>query len=253
MALLDKIHKTINYANHFGGKLTLKQLHWRLLTDKKHSITEIKKIVLKNKIKLNNTNNLENNKKVKLAKELVDKHLIKFANILMVGITGSVVAENAKKDDDIDLFVICKSDTLWLTRLLLRIYVKINKIPHRKWGQKEKANEFCFNLWLDENNLVISKPKQNQKNAVDLIMMKVMLDKDNIYKKFVGQNDWAAKFVANGYNQISDNRYSITDNKKENSIIIKYLNYLAFVGQIIYIRLKGPVKFINLRQAFFHK
>jgi predicted nucleotidyltransferase len=251
MTLLDKINKTIKYAHRFGGKLTIKQLYWRLLTDKKYSLEEIKNTT--SNLKLKTSKDVENNKKIKLAKELVLKHLFKFNNILMVGVTGSVAAENAKKNEDIDLLIICKGGTLWLTRLLVRIYIKINKIPHRKWGHKEKSNDFCFNLWLDENNLAIPKLKQNQKNAVDLIMMKVMLDRNNIYKKFIEQNDWAEKYVANGYNQIKTSNFKLQTSKTKTGIIMVCLNYLAFLGQLLYIRLKGPVKFINLNQAFFHK
>jgi hypothetical protein len=101
---------------------------------------------------------------------------------------------------------------------------------------------------------MVPKLIQNQKNAVDLVMMKVLLDKNNIYNKFIEQNDWAAKYVANGYGQIIDNRAPRTEHREQKTdIITKCLNYLAFVGQLLYIRLKGPVKFINLNQAFFHK
>jgi len=184
---------------------------------------------------------------------LVKKHLFKFKDILMVGVTGSVAAENAKASEDIDIFVICKKDTLWLTRLKLRLYIKLNNIPHRRYGKKEKANDFCFNLWMDEDNLLVPKLKQNQKNAVDLIMVKVLLNKNNIHKKFVLENNWVKKYVANGYNQLRITNYELRIKKTKTSIIKIAINYLAFVGQIIYIRLKGPIKFINLRQAFFHK
>ena len=188
-----------------------------------------------------------------MAKDLVKNHLSKFGDILMVGITGSVAAENARKNEDIDILIICKRDTLWWTRLKLRLYIKLKNIPHRKYGQKENANDFCFNLWIDESNLIVPKLKQNQKNAMDLILMKKIWSKNNIYEKFIKENKWAEKYVANGYNQLRIKNYELRINRDKNSIISKGLNYLAFMGQIAYIRLKGPVKFINLRQAFFHK
>jgi len=251
MALLDKIEKTIKYAQKYKAELNLEQLWFRLLSDKTYSKEEIKNKTFN--LKLQTSKNVENNKKIKLAKELVLKHLSKFNNILMVGLTGSVAAENAKKSEDIDLFIICKGNTLWLTRLLLRIYIRINKIPHRKWGQKEKPNDFCFNLWMDEDNLIVPKLKQNQKNAVDLIMMKKILNKNNVYEKFILENGWAEKYVANGYSQIKTSNFKHQNSKTKTGIIMVCLNYLAFLGQLLYIRLKGPVKFINLNQAFFHK
>jgi hypothetical protein len=170
----------------------------------------------------------------------------------MVGITGSVAAENARPDEDIDLFIVCKNNTMWWTRLCLRIYIKLHGIEHRRYGQKEKPNDFCFNLWMEENCLTVPKLKQNEKNAVDLILVKPIFNKDKIYEKFIAENSWVKKFVANGYHQLIKSNFQFSIFTDKVSIITILLNYLAYAGQILYIRLKGPVKFINLRQAFFH-
>lgn len=251
MSLLDDISKTINYSASFGSNLSLEQLWFRLLSDKKYSLEEINGEI--SNLKFRNKRNKVNDEKIKLAKELVENHLSKFADILMVGITGSVAAENSRKEDDIDLFLICKKNTLWWTRLKLRIYIKVNNIAHRKYGQLEQPNDFCFNLWMDEVDLKVPLLKQSERNAVDLILMKVILDKNQIYKKLILTNDWAAKYVANGYSQLVSSKFQETSSKSETSIIVGWLNYLVFAGQLVYIRLKGPIKFINLRQAFFHK
>lgn len=261
MALLDDIKQTIKYASKFGGEITLEQLYIRLLSDKSYSKEEIVKIITNYKLRracrqagiTNKKISKTNIKKIKLAKDLVKKHLEKFKNILMVAITGSVAAENARKGEDIDLFIICKKETMWLTRLMLRIYIKMHNIPHRKFGQKERSNDFCFNLWMDENDMLVPKGKQNQKNAVDLIMMKIIFNKNNVYEQFLAQNSWVKKYVANGYGLLAISNFQFTISKEETSIIKKLLNYIAFFGQYLYIRLKGPIKFINLTQAFFHK
>lgn len=260
MSLLNAINETIRYATYFGGNLDLEQLCFRLLSNKRYQVKEIENEVLKNEIKLRRSKHKENSKKIKIAKALLVDHLSKFEDILMVGITGSVAAENAKNDEDIDLCLICKSNRLWLTRLKLRLYIKLNHIPHRRYGQLEHPNDFCFNLWFEENNLTVPKLKQNQKNAVDLIMMKVILNKNDVYTKFISNNRWAEKYVANGYNQLRIKNYHsrrgvsvLRTMNGKSSIIDTLINYVAFLGQLAYIRLKGPVKFISLTQAFFHK
>jgi len=250
MSLSTAIQKTIDYSANFGGKLSLKQLHFRLLSDKIYTREQIKNYQLRIK---NYQVNTENLKKIKLARELVKKHLIKFKDILMVGITGSVAAENAKIEEDIDIFIVCKRDTLWWTRLKLRFYIKFNNIPHRKYRFKEQPNDFCFNLWMDESNLTVPKLKQNEKNAVDLILIKPIFDKNKTYEKLIEGNGWVKKYVANGYSQLKITNYELRIGENKTGIIERSLNYVAFVGQLLYIRLKGPVKFINLRQAFFHK
>ncbi len=258
MTLSSDINKTLKYAKRFGGKLTLNQLHFRLLSDKKYSLEEIKSKTSclagrQANFKLQKKENKENDKKIKLAEELVKNHLSKFKDILMVAVTGSVAAENARSEEDIDIFIVCKANSLWWTRLKLRLYIKLWGIPHRRYGHKERANDFCFNLWMEEVDLMVPKLKQNQKNAVDLIMMKVLFGKNNIYGKFIKKNRWAEKYVANGYYKIKTSNFKHQTSKNKTSIITILLNYLAFGGQLLYIRLKGPVRFINLRQAFFHK
>lgn len=251
MALLSEIKNTIKYARSFDGKLNLDQLWFRLLSDKIYSKKEIKEKNPNLKFKISKNN--ENSKKIKLAQELTKNHLSKFSDILMVGITGSVAAENAKEEEDIDLFIICKHDTMWWTRLKLRMYVRLMNIPHRRFLQSEKPNDFCFNLWMEESDLRVPKLKQNQKNAVDLILVKVLFNLNNTFEKFVLENSWVKKYVANGYNKLVTSNKKLVTRKAGTGIIYKCLNYIVFVGQIIYIRLKGPIKFINLRQAFFHK
>ena len=83
MTLLNNIEKTIAYAKKYGAVLSREQLWFRLLSDKKYSLEVIKISDIR-------YNNNENNKKIKLAKSLVKKHLLKFRDILMVGVTGSV-------------------------------------------------------------------------------------------------------------------------------------------------------------------
>jgi len=253
MTLLDKINKTIDYARSFDGQLTFDQLYFRLLSSKQYQQKQIRELVEKQSIELAKNKSQEYLLKMELATKLVDDHLKKFNNILMVAVTGSTAAENATCEEDVDLFIICKPGTMWLTRLRLRLYIWYKGIPHRQYGQREKRNDFCFNLWIDQSDMEIFKEKQNQKNAVDLIMMKPVLNRNNAYEEFIYKNKWAKKFVANGYNQLQVKNQKLQVKSQKPSIIIRCLNWVAFLGQLTYIRLKGPIRFISPTQAFFHK
>jgi len=81
----------------------------------------------------------------------------------------------------------------------VRLFVLINHIPHRKYGKPERKDEFCFNMWLDEVALELPKNRQNLRNAVDMILMKKVFDKNDTYLKFLKANKWAKKFVATPY------------------------------------------------------
>lgn len=246
-ALEEAIKKTNEYAAKYGQILSDNQLFLRLIAPKRYSLSELKgkgKKVTKNQEYL---------KKIALAKKLVTEHLSKMKGILMVGISGSVAAENAKKNEDIDLLVITKADEMWWWRLYVRFYLWKNKIPHRHFHQKEKANEFCFNLWMDSNNLEIPKGKRNLKNASDLVMMKVIYDKDNIYQKFLRKNTWVEKYLATGYNSRLEKFQDTSETKS--GVIKKLINDFLFGGQYLYMLAHNQkrLKDINLGQAFFHE
>jgi predicted nucleotidyltransferase len=234
------------YALKYGQKLNSTQLFLRLISPKIYPKIKVEKYGQEAKI------NLINEKKIELAKELVEKHLVKMKGIKMIGITGSVAAESAQKNEDIDLLIITKADELWWNRLYLRIYILMYKIPHRVFGIKEKENEFCFNLWLDENALEIPEKKRNLKNAMDLVMMKVILDKDDSYQKFLAANKWVNKYLATGYKYRKNGKKSKFQ-KQNKSGIKKIINIILFSGQYLYMRLKSKKILVNSKQAFFHE
>jgi predicted nucleotidyltransferase len=192
----------------------------------------------------------EKNKK---AEELVNKISRNFKDILFLGITGSVAAGYPKKNNDIDLIIITKINKLWIIRLKLRFFIMVNKIPHRKFGKKEKTDEFCFNLWLDEESLELGKEKQNLKNAVDLILMKPLINRSKTYEKFILANDWAKKYVATGYSLKKPspgvNRGISLDREDLLEIII---NWLMFWMQFLYMKRKIKNEKVGLHEAFFH-
>lgn len=176
-----------------------------------------------------------------------------FDEIIFIGVTGSVAAGHPENNSDIDLMIICKKNSLWRCRLKLRWYIWKNDIPHRKYGQKEKKDDFCFNLWLDESELEIPKGKQNLKNAVDLILMMPLLNKEQTYERFVMKNKWAKKYVRNGYEIISKGTANNTGKAdKRYSAVSSIFNYLAYYPQLIWIRSKSRNPWISCHKAFFH-
>lgn len=251
MSVRQSITKTIKYAKKFKVVLTTRQLKSRLIGNQVFSDIEINREISSGRYDLKNRESLDGDK-LEMARWLTKRYLSKFKEILMVGITGSVAAESAKSNDDIDLLIITKANRLWWTRLRLRWLVWKIKIPHRRAGKKEKRNEFCFNLWLDEKALKIPNRKMNLQSALDLVMMKPILNRKETYEKFIMINDWAKKYVATGYNKLISNlKFKIYKDKKK-SLFLNMVNYVCFLGQYIYMKPKMKGEVVNYRQAFFH-
>ena len=263
MSLLESVKKTWKYAKKHGGNLNKEELWERLIGGEIYKKKEVDELLKNNseiekEIISNNKNEIVE-LKIKKARELVKLIELNFEDILFLGITGSVAAGYPKKDDDIDLLIIVRKDKLWINRLKLRWWIAINKIPHRRFGEKEKADEFCFNLWLDESMMSLPKKRHNLKNAVDLILMKPLINKNMTYEKFIKVNDWTKKYVATGYSlkpsvpQLRDTSLDPASwRASREALLDKVINWLVFWPQYWYMRNKIIKERVGLHEAYFH-
>lgn len=249
MDVFESVKRTIKYSRKYGGQLTEKQLYERLIGNKIYLREEMSNV----KFPISNKKNIYLEEKIEKAMKLTKLIEKKFKDILFLGITGSVAAEYPKKNDDIDLIIITKVDRLWLIRLKLRLFIITNKIPHRKFGKKEKKDDFCFNLWLDEKSLKLKKKKQKLKNAVDLILVKPLINRNKTYEKLILANSWAKKWVATGYSEkISNFQVLISKNKPKEKKLDKIVNWVVFWPQFLYMKRRIKNEKVGLHEAFFH-
>ncbi|MBP9817505.1 nucleotidyltransferase domain-containing protein [Candidatus Shapirobacteria bacterium] len=262
MSELDEaVKKTIEYGEQFGVSYTADEVKERLISRK---VFNIKKLSVNSyELRVKHKKNNIYLDKIKKAKKLAEEIGKTFPSILFIGVTGSVAAGYPDKNSDIDLMLITKKDSLWITRLMLRIWVWAKGIPHRRYGATENKNEFCFNLWLEEDVLGLPKNKQNLRNAMDTILMKPMLNKNNIYESFLKENRWVKKWVANGYkNLIFNPNHPLTPSlTKEGektfldnlfSWLLSQLNHLVFWPQWWYMKKKIGGGLVDIKRAFFH-
>lgn len=255
MEILKAIKKTIAYSQKYGGRLNEEQLFERLIGKKIYSKEEVGKNLNPSVLQTSPFDKRETfaKEKIKKAEELAKLIEKKFKNILFLGLTGSVAAGYPKQNDDIDLLIITKTNKLWINRLKLRWFIIMNKIPHRRFGKKERRDEFCFNLWLDEKSLIIEKERQNLRNAVDLILMEPLVNKKNTYEKFIRINDWVKEYVATGYNmKIRDLRFMKYDLRIKQSLLDIIVNWLVFWPQLGYMKKRIKKEKVGLHEAFFH-
>ena len=248
MSLETAIERTIKYGREYGCEFSSREIIERLISRKVYSDGEVKKFIKFESLSSFKAKNPAEDK-IKKAEELVKKYLRGFVDVLMVGVTGSVAAGHPKKNDDIDLMIITRKNKLWLTRLRLRWFVYRNGIPHRKYGREEKKDEFCFNFWLDDEALKLSKKRRNLKNAMDLILIKPILNRESIYERFVLENDWAKKWVATGYSRKVCQVIKFV--KLKDDFIQKIINFLVFVPQYLFMRKKIKDEEIGLHKAIF--
>ncbi len=135
--------------------------------------------------------------KEKLKKvQLYIKLISLFPQIKLIGLSGSMAMKNPKSEDDIDLFIITEKKRLFTARFLATIISFIMGLK-RSIGQNEAPNKVCLNLFFDESNLKVPKFKQTEFVGHEVLQMKPVIVKDNIYERFLEANLWVQAIFPN--------------------------------------------------------
>ena len=114
--------------------------------------------------------------------------LIKLPWVRMVGITGTVGANNAKLYDDIDIFVITDPNRVWITRAFEIFYFGWFKKQRILLG-KDRKDKFCFNVYMNTAELEVPDSKKTEFGAYQALLVNVIYGED-VYAKFLSENDW---------------------------------------------------------------
>lgn len=109
--------------------------------------------------------------------------------IRYVGVTGASAMSGLRHDDDIDLCIVSKRGHVWSARFISVILAKILRI-HSPTG-------VCLNLYFDESDLSIHENKHNLYIAHEVLQMKPIFDKSDIYHRFLDQNGWISRYFPN--------------------------------------------------------
>ena len=145
--------------------------------------------------------------KINLAYKTIEKLFI-IPTVVFIGISGNLSMMNAGRKDDIDLFVITTKNTVWITRLLLIVYLKILG-KHRKRSDKDVADKFCLNMIIDEDKLLLSKNLRSLYTAHEIVQLMPIMQRGDIYKKFIDSNKWVKSYMPNIIEEISGQKIAI--------------------------------------------
>lgn len=273
--LFLNVRKTLQYAAVFGAGLRVEQVFQRLQGSRSASKKEVLKALgalpevahaegwwyLRNhRAKCGKPSEEIWKKKLSMASRAA-KVIALFPWVSGVWVTGSVAAENADQDDDLDFLVVTRNNRLWLTRLLVVPLLKFCGVYQSKKGaneqlrhQSEEARDkWCLNLWLEECALQVPKPQQSLYTAHEVLLAKpVFLRQTRLQHRFLQENNWIAKFFANISFDSSFRSPAVQEISEEQLSSVDWLNKLAFTLQL---RLMNAVKTsekVGLHAAYFH-
>lgn len=269
-SLPKAILRSLVYADIFDYPLTSKEI-WRWLTnlidipkDKKvffEAIEGLKKemligekkeyFYLKNReeivdLRLKRTRVSQG--KMVIATKAVEK-LKRIPQIKMIGITGRLAVANSDNDDDIDLLIVCAKNRLWTTRFLAILLMELLG-QRRRPGEKYPKDKICLNLFLDEDRLAMGVDNQNLYLAHEICQLKVIFQKDDLYRRFLNQNQWVNSYLPNFLGKIdlsSEVNLSPTFNPGGD-----FLEAFTKRVQLAYMKSRITSERIVQGQAFFH-
>lgn len=163
------------------------------------------------------------------AKLEIALRFVKYMKVLdwvrFIAVTGSVGAESAKDDDDIDILIVVKNDRMWLYRGLMMINPWLYR-NIRKEGITNVKNRLCINLVVEERGLNFDS---DLFNFHELYFMKPIYNdeyKENILRK----NGWVREFGG----VVRSSNVTVEGSESAGNIVLSVINYLAYLSQVIF-------------------
>lgn len=209
------IVSVIKYFSFFAYKPTFKEIHTFLQAkiDENELKRELKRLKytppqysIKRKISKRKLENWRYRTYIKL--------LSLFPQIKLVGLSGSISMMNANEDDDIDLFIITAKNRLFTGRFIALVFAQI--LGLRRSRNTHSANKVCLNLFFDESDLRVPKFKQTEFVGHEVLQMKPVIVKDNIYERFLEANLWVFMFFPNARENLE---FRIQNSEIKNKVV----------------------------------
>jgi predicted nucleotidyltransferase len=193
----------------------------------------------------------------------VVKSLCRIPTVQLVALTGSLAMNNSKENDDIDLMIVTYPNTLWFTRFLVVIILKMLHLrrPVLIANMDKIKDKICDNLYLESSRMAVTRSTGDCFYlAHELLQAKPIFDRKGVYRAFLSSNSWASNLLPNAYHHaVSTYTYLPRESRhrreKWGNYIYKLVspvNFLFFVLQYLYMKPKMTGESVSLHTAYFH-
>jgi predicted nucleotidyltransferase len=137
----------------------------------------------------------EVDRKLLLARTYIER-LGRLPFVRMVAITGSVAAGNARREDDIDLFVVAEAGRMWTVRLFAVALAAVMGLKRSRVtnGAQDKV---CLNLFFDLDDLTVPEGKRNEYVAHEVLQARPVVDRHATHARFLHANGWILRLFPN--------------------------------------------------------
>ncbi|HVZ67188.1 MAG TPA: hypothetical protein VG917_02905 [Patescibacteria group bacterium] len=254
------IVKTLSYSDIFSYPLTKEEIYKYYIgekTDEKVIFKTLKEMVGSGFIQkggelffLNGRQKFYTTRKTRekisthklLIAKRISKKLKSIPTVKLVGISGSLSMNNADRGDDIDLFIVSSSNTVWITRFLVTAYLFILGIK-RSRKDSYGMDRICPNMFVSESNM---KMDADIFTAHEIAQLKILVNKEQVYERFLCKNRWLLRFLPNI-------KIDKKDTEESHSYLpIKLLDKIFYMLQFLYMKKRITKETVSSNLAMFH-
>lgn len=252
-AVFDYFPNFMDVYTFFPIKTSKKRLR-KLLKNKKYTVGEYSKNKIKNqKSKIKISEHKLNNWRFRAYLKLISP----FPQIKLVGLSGSISMMNAGENDDIDLFIITAKNRLFTGRLITLVLAQLLGL-RRSREARSSNNKICLNLFFDESNLKVPRFKQTEFVGHEVLQMKPIIVKGDIYERFLKANKWVFKLFPNSswiISKVKNQKSKIqikSQNYSKNFLIFNFIESILKKFQLHLINRHKTTEIITSTQLWFH-
>lgn len=172
--------------------------------------------------------------------------------VTLVGVTGGLAMNNARVGDDIDLFFITRSGTLWTTRMMVTLLAEILRLRRRP-NDRNVQDKVCLNMFVSEQSLALPLGERDLFSAHEVLQMVPLWERRGAYHKFLVANRWVKDFLPNAWKE-KNATWSIEKHVACNigHLALRLLEPLAKSLQLWYMRDRRSNEVIRSGMIRFH-
>ena len=137
----------------------------------------------------------ESKKKIQIAKR-VALVLSRIPTVKFIGVSGALAMNNCEADDDIDLFLITSSNTLWITRFIALFILEFLGVRRSRKDNKGE-NKICLNMIITQAALSLPGISKDIYLAHEIAQLKQLYNKNDMHQFFMGANAWIQDYMYN--------------------------------------------------------
>ena len=174
--------------------------------------------------------------------------------LLLVGVTGGLAVDNAKENDDIDVFFITRRNTIWVTRSIVTLVAEWLGVRRRP-DAKTVTDTICLNMFMAEDALGLPKAEQDLFAAHEVLQMVPLWEREGAYQKFLRANAWTKKYLPNAYKKVYQGiriRYYGSVIRNTLTVLLSFVEPFAKIFQLWYMNNRRTNEVIRSGMIRFH-